>query len=302
MFRPRTLLAVVAWLACAIALATALDFPAMTGRVVDEAGVLDAAMRAGLTEKLAALEAKTTDQLVVVTLKSLQGTTIEDFGVQLGRAWKIGQKDRNNGVLLIVAPNERKVRIEVGYGLEGTLTDAISKVIIEGAIIPRFKANDIPGGISQGVDDIIRILTGDDGTKLTAILKAQQQIQQQRELADREQQRADEKAAHDRKALFWIGGFMLLWCILFVRIAIVQHRKLKGHMRPLSGPHYVLGASALGAGVLGAAAARQRRRSSDSDRSSSSSDSSSSSSSSSSSDSSSGGGGDFGGGGASGDW
>jgi uncharacterized protein len=141
--------------------AFALDFPSLSGRVVDEANVLDPAARAALTDKLAALEAKTTDQLVVVTLKSLQGTSIEDFGVQLGRRWQIGQKDKNNGVLLIVVPSERQVRIEVGYGLEGTLTDAVSRLIIENAIIPRLRANDIPGGIARGVDDIISVLTGD---------------------------------------------------------------------------------------------------------------------------------------------
>jgi uncharacterized protein len=144
-----------------IASAFALDFPALSGRVVDEAGILDEAARASLTQKLADLEAKTTDQLVVVTLKSLQGTTIEDFGVQLGRRWQIGQKGKNNGVLLIVAPTERKVRIEVGYGLEGTLTDAVTRLIIENAILPRFKANDFPGGIARGVDDIIQALSGD---------------------------------------------------------------------------------------------------------------------------------------------
>jgi uncharacterized protein len=141
--------------------ALALDFPTLTGRVVDEANILDAATRTALTDKLAALEAKSTDQLVVVTLKSLQGTSIEDLGYQLGRRWQIGQKDKNNGVLLIVAPNDKQVRIEVGYGLEGTLTDAISKLIIENGILPRFRANDIPGGISRGVDDIISVLTGD---------------------------------------------------------------------------------------------------------------------------------------------
>ena len=141
--------------------ALALDFPALTGRVVDEAGILDPVARATLTDKLAGLEAKTTDQLVVVTLKSLQGTSIEDFGVQLGRRWQIGQKDKNNGVLLIVVPSERQVRIEVGYGLEGALTDAVSRLIIENAIVPRFRANDFPGGIARGVDDIISVLTGD---------------------------------------------------------------------------------------------------------------------------------------------
>ena len=141
--------------------AFALVLPALSGRVVDEANILDQATRAALTQKLADLEAKTTDQLVVVTLKSLQGTSIEDFGVELGRRWRIGQKDKNNGVLLIVAPSDSKVRIEVGYGLEGTLTDAVSKLIIENAIVPRFRANDIPGGVTRGVDDIISVLTGD---------------------------------------------------------------------------------------------------------------------------------------------
>jgi uncharacterized protein len=144
-----------------IVAALALDFPTLTGRVVDEANILSTETRAALTKKLAAFEAKTTDQLVVVTLKSLQGTSIEDYGYQLGRRWQIGQKDKNNGVLLIVVPSERKVRIDVGYGLEGTLTDAVSRLIIENSIVPRFRANDYPGGITRAVDDIISVLSGD---------------------------------------------------------------------------------------------------------------------------------------------
>jgi uncharacterized protein len=154
-------LALLAFLSLAVVPALALVLPALSGRVVDDANILDPPTRAALDRKLAELEAKTTDQLVVVTLKSLQGTSVEDFGVQLGRAWRIGQQNKNNGVLLIVAPSERKVRIEVGYGLEGTLTDAVSKLIIENAIIPRFRANDVPGGVTRGVDDIISVLTGD---------------------------------------------------------------------------------------------------------------------------------------------
>jgi uncharacterized protein len=141
--------------------ALALDFPALSGRVVDDAGVLDEGTRAALTQKLAEFETKTTDQFVVVTLKSLQGTSIEDLGVELGRHWQIGQRDKNNGVLLIVAPNERRVRIEVGYGLEGALTDAVSRLIIENGITPRFRAGDFAGGITRGVDDIISVLSGD---------------------------------------------------------------------------------------------------------------------------------------------
>ena len=153
-----------ATLAIVLALATvayALTFPALTGRVVDEANILDAATRQSLTDKAAAVEAKSGDQIVVVTLKSLQGTSIEDYGYQLGRHWGIGEKTRNNGALLIVAPNERKVRIEVGYGLEGALTDAVTRLIIANAILPRFRANDFAGGIVRGVDDIIQVVSGD---------------------------------------------------------------------------------------------------------------------------------------------
>src|SRR5580704_16433006 len=158
----RAILAGIAWLCliCACAAQT-LTFPVLSGRVVDEAGILDAPARAALTQSLADLEQKTTDQLVVVTLKSLQGTSIEDYGYQLGRSWQIGQKDKNNGVLLIVVPNERKVRIEVGYGLEGTLTDAVTKLIIENSILPRFKVADYAGGIKRGAEDIIQVLSGD---------------------------------------------------------------------------------------------------------------------------------------------
>jgi uncharacterized protein len=151
----------VLFVAALVSSAHALTLPPLSGRVVDEAGVLDSATRAALTQKLADLEAKTTDQLVVVTLPSLQGTSIEELGVALGRAWQIGQKGKNNGVLLIVAPNERKVRIEVGYGLEGTLTDAVSRLIIANAIVPRFQQKDFAGGIGRGVDDIVAVLTGD---------------------------------------------------------------------------------------------------------------------------------------------
>jgi uncharacterized protein len=153
--------AVALFVGVGTALAATLTFPALTGRVVDEAQLLSATQRSDIEAKLAALEAKTTDQFVVVTLNSLQGTDIADYGYQLGRHWGIGQKDKDNGVLLIVAPNERAVRIEVGYGLEGDLTDAVAHLIIENAILPRFRANDMPGGIERGVDDVVQVLSGD---------------------------------------------------------------------------------------------------------------------------------------------
>ena len=93
-------------------------------------------------------------------MSSLQGYDIERFANELFRAWALGQKNRNNGVLFLVAPNEREVRIEVGYGLEGTLTDALSADIIQNRILPRFRAGDIPGGITSGVDAILAAIEG----------------------------------------------------------------------------------------------------------------------------------------------
>ena len=156
------LAALLAWL-CLLgtSLAQTLTFPLLTGRVVDQSGLLSPADQAALTSQSAALEAKTGAQLVIVTLTSLGGTAIEDYGYQLGRRWGIGQKGKNTGVLLIVAPAEHAVRIEVGYGLEGTLTDAATKIIIETVILPRFKAGDFPGGIKAGASQIVGLLTAD---------------------------------------------------------------------------------------------------------------------------------------------
>jgi uncharacterized protein len=136
-------------------------FPPLTGRIVDEAGLLPADDRRAIEQDLKALEAKSTDQLVIYTTRSLQGYPIEDFGYRLGRFWQIGQKDKNNGVILIVAPGDRKVRIEVGRGLEPQLTDLMSKLIIENAILPAFRRNDFAGGIKAGVRDIRDVLLGD---------------------------------------------------------------------------------------------------------------------------------------------
>jgi len=139
----------------------AQTFPPLTGRVVDAAKLLSPEQVSQLDQLSAQVEQASSRQLVVATIPDLQGYPIEDYGYRLGRAWKIGQKDANNGIILIVAPNERKVRIEVGYGLEGTLTDALSSVIISSAIIPRFKTKDFSGGIERGVDGIIDVLSGD---------------------------------------------------------------------------------------------------------------------------------------------
>lgn len=144
--------------------AAQIAFPQLTGRVVDQANALSADTERALSDASARFEQATTNQLVIVTLPSLQGQTIEDFGYQLGREWGIGRAGKNNGALLIVAPQERTVRIEVGYGLEGTLTDAVAKGIIEQRIIPRFRDGDFNGGVRAGADAIIAVLSGDTAT------------------------------------------------------------------------------------------------------------------------------------------
>ena len=145
----------------AVVAAGALTFPPLTGRIVDQANIIPAQARRAIEPKLADLEAKSGIQLVVATVASLEGQAIEPYANELFRSWKLGEQAKNNGVLLLVAPSERRVRIEVGYGLEGTLTDALSQVIIANAITPRFKAGDFGDGISRGVDDIITVLTTD---------------------------------------------------------------------------------------------------------------------------------------------
>src|SRR6266567_228972 len=148
-------------IALLVGLAQALDLPALTGRVVDQANVIPAPNRSAIEGKLKELEDKSGIQLVVATVNSLQGSDVETFANELFRHWKLGELKKNNGLLLLIAPKERKVRIEVGYGLEGTLTDALSNIIITGAIVPRFKANDYAGGIERGLDGIISVLTTD---------------------------------------------------------------------------------------------------------------------------------------------
>jgi uncharacterized protein len=169
------LLAMAALLAPGGALAQ--QFPKLTGRVVDAANVIPTDEEARLTQKLAALEQQSGRQLVIATIPDLQGYDIEDYGYRLGRAWGIGSKKLNDGALLIVAPKEHKLRIEVGYGLEPVLTDGLSSLIINQTIVPQFKQGDIAGGIEAGADAIIQQLTlpPDQARKVAAQAQAPQQ-------------------------------------------------------------------------------------------------------------------------------
>jgi uncharacterized protein len=136
-------------------------FPALTGPVVDGAELLSADAQEQITQKLLSYDRSSGNQVVVVTVQTLNGYPIEDWGYQLGRHWGIGEKGKNTGAILIVDKDERKLRIEVGYGLEGTLTDAMSDNIIRNVIVPRFKDGDYVQGISDGVDAILAVLGGD---------------------------------------------------------------------------------------------------------------------------------------------
>jgi len=169
-------LALALWLVALPALA-APSFPALTGRVVDDAHVLSPATVSSLDAKLADVETRTGRQLVVVTLSDLQGYDIADYGYQLGRAWGIGQRGQNNGVLLIVAPKEHKVRIEVGYGLEPILTDALSSVILQQQVLPKFRSGDVEGGVVAGTDALAAQLTLDAPAAQARVAAAERQTQ-----------------------------------------------------------------------------------------------------------------------------
>ncbi|HEY8124566.1 MAG TPA: TPM domain-containing protein [Methylocystis sp.] len=139
----------------------AVNYPPLTGRVVDQANIIAPSTKSAIETKLKDLEEKSGIQLVVASVDSLDGLDVETYANGLFRAWKLGEAKKNNGVLFLVAPNERKMRIEVGYGLEGTLTDALSKIILTSAVAPRFKARDYGAGIERGVEGIIEVLSGD---------------------------------------------------------------------------------------------------------------------------------------------
>ena len=195
---------------CALAApAAAQTFPQLTGRVVDQAGLLRPEQVVDLTSKSEALEAQTGRQFVVATVKSLEGRTIEDYGYRLGRHWQIGRKGEDDGVILLVAPNEKKVRIETGYGARVFLTDAVSSVIINNAILPRFRAGDMAGGIMAGADEIVR------------------QMSLPPEEAQRNLDRAEEQQSARRKQ----GGGILpafFWVMIFVFVLLSMVRRAGG--------------------------------------------------------------------------
>jgi uncharacterized protein len=220
--------------------AAAPTFPSLTGRVVDQANILSSQSSADLTKKLETLETKTSRQLVVVTLPSLQGLEIEDYGYQLGRAWGIGEKKRDTGVLLIVAPNERRVRIEVGYGLESVLTDALSNAILQERVLPKFRAGDQAGGVVAGADALIEQLSLPDDQAKARVETATQA-----------------GTASTRSFPLVLVGLLVLW-VVFGLIGTI--RGGKGHRADLwllpllllaGGGHGRRGAGGMGGGGFG---------------------------------------------------
>ena len=147
--------------ACLAALtALAADVPYLSGRVVDNAEILDAETKRKLTEQLKAHEAETANQIAVLTVPSLEGESVESYAEQVFNTWKLGKKDKDNGVLVLVAPNERRMRIEVGYGLEGSLTDVAASRIIRNVMTPRFKEGNYNAGVEAGVKAIVGLVDG----------------------------------------------------------------------------------------------------------------------------------------------
>jgi uncharacterized protein len=176
--------------------ATAQTFPKLTGRVVDQANIIPTTEEANLNIQLEQLEKTTGHQLVVATVDSLDGNDITDYGYRLGREWKIGNAEKDDGVVFLIAPNERRMNISVGYGLEPVLTDALSGRIIRDIVTPKFKAGDMPGGIQDGVNAIA------------------QQIQLPPEEAAARAAAAD-KAERDRADDGDIGGLIFIGFIVF---------------------------------------------------------------------------------------
>lgn len=148
----------VVWLALP---AAGLDVPFLSGRVVDLAGIVPEPAEQRIEEKSRLLEQRTGAQIAVLTVASLEGDSLEDFTIRVVDEWKLGQADQDNGVLIFVAVDERRMRIEVGYGLEGVLTDAMSGRILDGAVAPRFREGDFGGGLERGVDAVIALISGE---------------------------------------------------------------------------------------------------------------------------------------------
>ncbi len=211
----------------------AQSFPQLTGRVVDQADLLRPEQEVDLTSKLAALEAQSGRQFVVATVNSLEGRAIEEYGYRLGRHWGIGSKERDDGVILLVAPNEKKVRIETGYGARVFLTDAVSSVIIRNSILPKFRAGDMAGGVMAGAQQIITMMS----------LPPEEARRRAAEIGQQSSQRQEAPGLVP----------VLFWMILFFVVVSSLARRSKGrrYRRGWGGPIILWGSGWGGGGSSG---------------------------------------------------
>ena len=202
--------------------ANALDVPQLTGRVNDYAAMLTPEAKASIENKLANLERSDSTQIVVLTIPSLEGDALEDFSIRVAEKWKIGQKKIDNGAILLIVKNDRKIRIEVGRGLEGKLTDLKSRRVISEQIRPKFKAGDFSGGIEAGINALISIVKG-------------------------EFQSADAPAGNKEKSSESGGGFIFIIILIFIIFIVGKMSKILG---AAAGG---IGAPVVGASIFGAA-------------------------------------------------
>lgn len=215
--------------------ATAQTFPKLAGNpVVDQANIIPAAEEAALNTQLLELQQKTGHQLVVATVNDLEGNEVADYGYRLGRAWQIGDKEKDDGVVFLIAPNERRMNIAVGYGLEPVLTDALSGRIIRDVVTPKFKAGDMPGGIQDGVNAIaqqIQLPPEEAAARAAAADKA-------------ERDRADDG---DWGGLFFIGFIVFFFFILPMLTSFGRRGKRRKHS-PWGAPIIIWGDDDWGGG------------------------------------------------------
>jgi len=228
-FRPLATAALTGLLLLSAAPAAAQTFPKLAGNpVVDQADIIPAAEEAALNTQLLELEKKTGHQLVVATVRDLEGNDIADYGYKLGRAWGIGDKAKDDGVVFLIAPNERRMNISVGLGLEPVLTDALSGRIIRDIVTPKFKAGDMPGGIQDGVNAIaeqIQLTPEEAAARAVAADKA-------------ERERAGDG---NFGGLFFIGFIVFIFFVIPLLSSRSRRGKKRGKGRPWDAPIIIWG-------------------------------------------------------------
>ena len=219
--------------------ATAQTFPKLAGNpVVDQADIIPAGEEAALNTQLLELEKKTGHQLVVATVSDLEGRDVADYGYRLGREWQIGDAEKDDGVVFLIAPNERRMHIAVGLGLEPVLTDAMSGRIIRDTITPRFKANDYPGGIQAGVNAIAEQIQ----------LSPEEAAARAQAAAAQERDRADDG---NFGGLFFVGFIIFIFFILPMLARIGRRGKKRRRGRPWDAPIIIWGGDDWGGGSGG---------------------------------------------------